>query len=85
MMMIDYWDSQAKCQKARPATADEIAEINARKANKAIQDAMRHNAEILAKLEQIDRKSIRALREGDSQRIHALESEAAALRLQLVK
>jgi len=43
------------------------------------------NAPILAQLATIDGKSIRALREGDQERISALESEAAALRLQLVK
>lgn len=43
------------------------------------------NANIIAQLDRIDAKSIRALREGDQVRIDALEAEAAALRLQLIK
>ena len=42
------------------------------------------NAPILARLRDIDMRSIRALREGNTERITALESEAAALRMQLV-
>lgn len=44
-----------------------------------------HNAPILAALEQIDAKSIRALREGDATRSADYEAQAAALRLQLRK
>jgi len=43
------------------------------------------NAPILAQLEVIDAKSIRPLREGDIARVAALEAQAAALRLQLMK
>jgi len=43
------------------------------------------NAPILAQLEALDAKSIRPLREGDSVRVTALEQQAAALRLQLIK
>lgn len=43
------------------------------------------NASILSALEVIDRKSIRALREGNSVRIAELESQASELRLQLKK
>jgi len=43
------------------------------------------NKAILAQLEEIDRKSIRALREGNNVRIAELENQAAALRLQLKK
>jgi hypothetical protein len=35
---------------------------------------------ILTELEEIDRKSIRALREGNSERLAALEAEAVELR-----
>ncbi len=41
------------------------------------------NGAILTQLAAIDAKSIRALREGDTARIAALEAEAAALRAQL--
>lgn len=41
------------------------------------------NARILAQLSAIDAKSIRALREGDTDRIADLERQAVALRSQL--
>lgn len=44
-----------------------------------------HNAPILAALADIDRRSIRALRENDPVRIAALESEAEVLRAKLMK
>lgn len=43
------------------------------------------NAPILAALVEIDRKSIRAIREGNTARIAEFEQQAAALRLQLKK
>lgn len=43
-----------------------------------------YNAPILASLQVIDSKSIRALREGDSQRIAALENQAIILRGKLL-
>lgn len=43
-----------------------------------------HNAGIIVQLEAIDAKSIRALREGNTQRIATLEIEAATLRQQLL-
>lgn len=49
------------------------------------QSVEQFNAPILAALASIDAKSIRALREGDAARIASLESQAAALRLQLRK
>jgi hypothetical protein len=51
-------------------------------ANKAVQAAARKTA-ILAELEAIDTKSIRALREGHRARIDALEEQAQALRTEL--
>lgn len=47
--------------------------------------ATENNARIMLALEKIDAKSIRALREGNQERIAALEAEAATLRLQLVR
>ncbi len=44
-----------------------------------------HNAPILAALAAIDTKTIRPLREGDTDRIAMLDAEAAALRAQLRK
>ena len=43
------------------------------------------NDPILAQLDAIDAKSIRALREGDAARVADLEAQAAALRSQLVQ
>lgn len=40
-------------------------------------------AQILAELEALDRKSIRALREGDATRIADIEAQAEALRVEL--
>lgn len=45
----------------------------------------RHNAWVIKQLEAIDAKSIRSLREGNQTRIAELESDAAALRIQLRK
>ena len=44
-----------------------------------------HNEPILEALALIDAKSIRPLREGDTERVATLEAQAAALRLQLRK
>lgn len=48
-------------------------------------NADQHNAPILAALAAIDAKTIRPLREGDAARVAALDTEAAALRAQLMK
>lgn len=43
------------------------------------------NAPIYAQLDELDRKSIRALREGDAARVAQIEAQATALRAMLVK
>lgn len=43
-----------------------------------------HNAPILAALQEIDLRTIRPLREGDSARVAMLDAEASALRLKLI-
>lgn len=43
------------------------------------------NSDIYRKLDEIDMKSIRALRTGDTSRLESLEQEAIALRAQLIK
>ena len=63
------------------ATPDQIASITAPK--KPTIDEI--NAPIIAQLAEIDKKTIRPLREGDTARVAALDAEAAALRAQLVK
>lgn len=83
--MICYWDSEDECQKERVATPAEEAEIEKLKSKASLITPENNNPPILAQLQLIDLKSIRALREGDTQRIADLESQAAALRLQLMK
>lgn len=83
MDKVCYWDEVEGCQKERDCTPEEQAEIDARRAAGPSPDEV--NAPILASLEEIDRKSIRALREGNSVRIAELESQATELRLQLKK
>lgn len=53
--------------------------LNETKANEA------HNEPIYAQLEALDIKSIRAIREGDSARVAALEAQASELRASLAK
>lgn len=75
---ICYWDEKTNSQKERPATIEETAEIDARKAQSA-----RTRADVLADLAAIDMRSIRALREGNTARIAELEAQAVALRAEL--
>lgn len=51
----------------------------------AIKEARANNAPIYTALQEIDLKSIRALREQDSERIADLENQATALRSQLIR
>ena len=67
---------------AVPFTPEEIAEWQAETAAHA---ARAERARILAQLEELDRRSIRALREGDSQRIAELEAEAILYRQRLAQ
>ena len=80
MDKICYWDEKEECQKERDATSEEQEEIDSRKLT-----ADDINRPILMKLEQIDAKSIRAIREGDQSRIASWNEEAASLRAQLIK
>lgn len=83
MENICYWDDSEKCQKERPATQEELIEIEERRSEANFHDSMK--PAIYSALEEIDKKSIRALREGNQERISALEQEAEALRQQLRK
>jgi hypothetical protein len=71
----------------QPMTDEEIAQMQSdEETNKQAAIAYenrKHNEIILFELEQIDRKSIRAMREGNEERLNALEAEAALLRGQL--
>ena len=44
-----------------------------------------HNSPILGRLQELDLKSIRALREGNTERLQELEAQAQSLREQLVQ
>lgn len=46
---------------------------------------LEYNNAIIAQLKEIDSKSIRALRTNDTERLNALEAQAASLRAQLRK
>lgn len=48
-------------------------------------DKKAHNEAIIAALDEIDQKSIRPLRDGETERITLLRTQAAALRAQLIK
>lgn len=76
-----------------PLTEEEIVEFEAREAAHAqwiaseayAQQAFRlRNFDILKQLEEIDLKSIRAIRSNDTQRLAELEAQASALRLQFI-
>jgi hypothetical protein len=67
----------------RNATPEEIAEIQKRQSASDLQNRAARKTAILAELASIDLKSIRALREGNQQRIAELESQAVALRAEL--
>lgn len=66
---IDAWEAQSP----PPPSAEQLA----------IWDEENRVADIKQRLVEIDSKSIRAIREGDTARIAALEAEAAALRAEL--
>jgi hypothetical protein len=80
MNKICYWDEKDGVQKERDATPEEQEEIDSRKLSS--EDI---NRPIIAQLERIDAKSIRAIREGDQSRIASWNEEAANLRAQLIK
>lgn len=80
MRKICYWDEKKGCQVDRDATPDEVAEIESRK-----HSAAEINRAIIAELARIDAKSIRAIREGDQERIAAWEAQAQELRAKMVK
>lgn len=81
-MKISYYNSEKDCLEIRDATDEEMADI--KNAANGIGFQMRNSA-ILAKLADIDIRTIRPLREGDAVRVAALEAEASELRAQLVK
>jgi len=79
---ICFWDVEKSEQGERDSTPEEDAqrELDLQRVN----PHSAHNERILSLLRQVDAKSIRALREGDSARITTLEEEAADLRSQLL-
>lgn len=50
--------------------------------DKAKQEFVQKNQALLAKLDEIDKQSIRAIREANQERINELEAEAVAIRAQ---
>ena len=87
---VCYWDESLLEQRERDSTPEEDAQreldiqsLSAKQEN-SLPTKEEINAPIYDKLLKIDLKSIRALREGNNTRILSLESQAAALRAQLV-
>lgn len=78
--MHDYWNEKTGKMESRLCTAEEMAELAARRPS-----ASSTNAPILAELEANDRKSIRALRENDTVRLAAIEADQVRLRSLLVR
>jgi len=77
---ILYWDDKEQCQKEREATTDEQDEIDSRLPSAAVL-----NAPILAQLRENDTRAVRAILEGDQERISMWNERQAELRAQLVK
>jgi prophage DNA circulation protein len=85
---VCYWDEVLQMQCERDSTPEEDAQRAADILAEST-SVTRINAPILVALELLDEKTPRAVREalitGDNSRVVAIETEAAALRLQLVK
>jgi hypothetical protein len=77
-MQAGVYNEQTGQFDTRDFTQEELAEAQRI-------DPKHFNKKILTELEELDRKSIRALREGNTARIEELEQQAVALRLQLKK
>lgn len=80
---ICYWDEEAKEQKERDCTPEEIAEIEERKNAPPSKESI--NAPIIAEIAQLDLKRIRPLAEGDSAYLATLNAQISSLRAKLVK
>jgi hypothetical protein len=76
---ICYWDPDAKAQRERDATPDEIVEIDARKGSGPSDEELR------SELRQIDLDSIGPLRDGDKPALAALSARAAEVRAKMKK
>lgn len=78
---VCYWDSELGRQCERDMTPEEEAQ----RLFDMTPTVDQYNAPILAALEEIDAKTIRPLREGETARVAELAAQAAALRAQLRK
>jgi len=81
-MQIAYYDADKNEMCLRDATEEEAIAIQS--ASSGISFEMK-NADILSQLEEIDRKTIRPLSEGETDRVATLRAQAAVLRAKLVK
>jgi hypothetical protein len=81
-MQIAYYDVEKNEMCLRDATAEEQVAILSASSDNTFDSK---NSDLLMQLEDIDKRSIRALREGNTARIQELETQAATLRLQLIK
>jgi len=81
-MQIAYYDVEKNEMCLRDATEEEQVAILSASSDNTFDSK---NSDLLMQLEDIDKRSIRALREGNTARIQELETQAAILRLQLIK
>lgn len=81
-MQIAYYDPDKNEMCLRDATEEEATAIQS--TSSGINFEMK-NADILSQLEEIDRKTIRPLSEGEMERVATLRAQAAVLRAKLVK
>lgn len=81
-MKIAYYDKTTNSMLTRDATAEEEAQVQMDALDAETKNIIDFNKDIIRQLKELDSKSIRALREGNQERIQALEAECAYLRLQ---
>lgn len=80
MSKICFWNTEKGCVDERDATPEEQTDLD-----NNCPSVAELNRPILAELDRIDAKSIRAIREGDQERIAIWNAQAAELRAKLVK
>lgn len=76
------WENKDIAKPTKKNLRDWAIEFEAAYQQKRLKDL---NKDVYEKLDEIDLKSIRALRTGDTERLQQLEAEAVELRSQLVK
>lgn len=81
---VGVWDSTLNEFVVRPATSEELAQAERDHQYASAERAKQFNASIKAQLEANDLRAIRAMLEGDQDRLSVIRFEQEQLRLQLV-